>query len=203
MHRTRYHNKYAPEDCVVFCKTRERWGGLSNMAAGFPLRVNGENIRTSEALYQACRFPSRPDVQRMIVNERSPKAAKMRVDPYRQDYCRPDWGNVREKVMRWCLRVKLAQNFEKFRQLLQSTGTSQIVELSHMDVFWGARPEHDGLLHGENMLGLLLMELRNALECSSEESLTRVEPPEIENLLLFGRSVETVHLVPDNLPLFE
>lgn len=48
-------------DCTksaVFLKTKERLGALSNMAGGFPLEVNGIKIRTSEALYQACRFPT-------------------------------------------------------------------------------------------------------------------------------------------------
>ena len=55
---------YDPAASVVFLKTNERFGGLSNMAPGFPLRVNGVRIRTSEALYQACRFPHLPDVHR-------------------------------------------------------------------------------------------------------------------------------------------
>jgi hypothetical protein len=41
---------YRRAQCVVFRKTNERWGGLSNMAAGFPLWVNGIDIRTSEAI---------------------------------------------------------------------------------------------------------------------------------------------------------
>ncbi len=48
---------YNRDDCVVFCKTNEKFGGLSNMAPGFPLRINDVDFRTSEALYQACRFP--------------------------------------------------------------------------------------------------------------------------------------------------
>ena len=40
---------YDPTRAAVFCKTTERFGGLSNMAGGFPLRVNGINILTSEA----------------------------------------------------------------------------------------------------------------------------------------------------------
>jgi type I restriction enzyme S subunit len=45
---------YRVADCVVFRKTNTRFGGLSNMAPGFPLEVNGIRILTSEALYQAC-----------------------------------------------------------------------------------------------------------------------------------------------------
>src|SRR3954453_12207001 len=108
---------YRRRDAVVFRKTAGRFGGLSNMAAGFPLEVNGIPIRTSEALYQACRFPHRPEVQRLILDERSPMTAKMRSKPYRED-SRPDWDTARVTVMRWCLRVKLAQNWDRFGGLL-------------------------------------------------------------------------------------
>lgn len=82
---------YDPAGSAVFLKTRERFGGLSNMAAGFPLVVNGVPIRTSEALYQACRFPLKPEVQKLIIAERSPMTAKMRGKPYR-NFTRPDWS---------------------------------------------------------------------------------------------------------------
>ena len=60
---------YSPSAAAVFLKTNEKYGGLSNMAPGFPLCVNGVRIRTSEALYQACRFPHLPDIQRQIIDE--------------------------------------------------------------------------------------------------------------------------------------
>ena len=68
-HQTR---TYYRESSVVFLKTHEPFGGLSNMAGGFPLCVNGSRILTSEALYQLCRFPRLPDVQRLIIEQNSP-----------------------------------------------------------------------------------------------------------------------------------
>ena len=105
---------YERQDSVVFCKTNEEFGGLSNMAPGFPLRVNGIDILTSEALYQACRFPHLPDVQRLIITQKSPMTAKMKSKPYRSQ-SRGDWDVVRVRIMRWCLRVKLAWNWTEFR----------------------------------------------------------------------------------------
>lgn len=99
---------YLRSECVAFRKTKETWGGLSNMAGGFPLLITGVRILTSEALYQACRFPSRPDVQRVIIAAKSPMSAKMAGKPYREE-TRPDWSHVRVDVMRWCLQVKLKQ----------------------------------------------------------------------------------------------
>ena len=73
--------EYKRSEVVHFRKTDEEFGGLSNMAPGYPLRINGTLIFTSEALYQACRFPHRPEVQRLIISQTSPMTAKMKSKP--------------------------------------------------------------------------------------------------------------------------
>ena len=175
-------------ECAVFRKTTERYGGLSNMAPGFPLVVNGHKIRTAEALYQACRFPNNPEIQSSVIAEASPMTAKMRTKPFREGFSRPDWFAVRTKIMRWCLRVKLAQNWRTFHELLLSTGDLPIVEDSRKDDFWGAIPEGD-LLVGLNVLGRLLMELRDIVKSSSADDFCSTPPPEIENFLLLGEPI--------------
>ena len=187
---------YDRETSVVFLKTKERFGGLSNMAAGFPLRVNGVRIKTSEALYQACRFPHMPEVQQLIIGENSPMTAKMRSKPYRR-LARHDWDFVRVKIMRWCLRVKLAQNWREFGRLLLTTGDRPIVEQSSKDDFWGAKVADDGTLVGMNVLGRLLMELREHLKGDEAESLRFIEPPAISEFLLFGQPIEAVEAAPN------
>jgi len=182
---------YDPASSVVFRKTTEAYGGLSNMAAGFPLRVNGVRIRTSEALYQACRFPHMPEVQELIIGEASPMTAKMRSKPYR-DRSREDWMAVRTRVMRWCLRVKLAQNWRAFSELLLKTADRPIVEYSRKDGFWGAQPQENGTLQGMNVLGRLLMELREQVRSTDADELRRVEPLPLENFCLFNRPIEPV-----------
>jgi ribA/ribD-fused uncharacterized protein len=180
---------YSRADCVVFRKTKEDYGGLSNMASGFPLQINGTKIWSSEALYQACRFPYRPDVQKIILAERSPMTAKMRSKPFRAEFTRPDWDQIKVKIMRWCLRVKLAQNWEKFSTLLLSTGQKPIVEDSAKDDFWGAKKTDDGLLVGKNVLGRLLMELRQELTSPSTERLKTLPHPDIPDLMLLGKAI--------------
>ncbi len=176
---------------VVFLKTHEAFGGLSNMAGGFPLLVNGMRILTSEALYQACRFPHRPEVQRLIIEQTSPMTAKMKSKPYRSD-ARPDWDHVRVKIMRWCLRVKLAQNWRTFSALLQETGERPIVEESRRDDFWGANPTAEGTLVGMNVLGRLLMELREVVKTESRDSLNQVQPLTIPDFLFCERPIGIV-----------
>lgn len=182
---------YKRHESVVFYKTNEAFGGLSNMAAGYPLHINDIHIRTSEALYQACRFPHRPEIQRLIIEQKSPMTAKMKGKPYRED-SRRDWKEVRIAVMRWCLRVKLAQNWDRFSCLLLATDHRWIVEESHRDTFWGAKPVDTVTLVGMNVLGRLLMELRESLEGPNPEALLVVAPPPIPRFLLYGQPIGVV-----------
>lgn len=184
---------YQRAEVVVVHKTKESFGGLSNMASGFPLRVNAVRILTSEALYQACRFPHLPEVQREIIGQHSPMTAKMKSKPHRKE-SRSDWDQVRTKVMRWCLRVKLAQNYEEFGRLLLATKDRPIVEQSRKDDYWGAKVVGvaDETLIGQNILGRLLMELREQLKSDSDGTLKTVPPPHIPDFLLFDKPIETV-----------
>ncbi|MDO9032256.1 MAG: NADAR domain-containing protein [Hydrogenophaga sp.] len=185
---------YNRADCAVFRKTAEAFGGLSNMAPGYPVRINGVRILTVEALYQACRFPHLPEVQRKIIDQTSPMTAKMVGKPHRGD-SRPDWDRVRVKIMRWVLRVKLATHWTQFSALLLSTGDMPIVEDSRKDDFWGAMPTDASTLVGMNVLGRLLMELREEIKHGAE--LRRVEPPAISDLLLFGEGMGSVDFRQD------
>jgi type I restriction enzyme S subunit len=183
---------YDRTNSVVFLKTNAPFGGLSNMAGGFPLKVNGIHILTSEALYQACRFPHLPEVQALIIGQSSPMTAKMKTKPYRGD-SRPDWDQVRVRIMRWCLRVKLAQNWDTFSELLLETGDRPIVEESRKDQFWGAYPFNDGTLVGINVLGRLLMELRENIKNENHESIINIKPITISNFFLGGQPIETIN----------
>ena len=78
--------------------------------------------------------------------------------------------------MRWCLRVKLAQNWQNFAELLLTTEECPIVEESGKNDFWGAKPLENGTLVGRNVLGRLLMELREELHGTNRVMLKKVEP---------------------------
>ncbi len=184
---------YNEKDCCVFRKTKEKYGGLSNMASGFPLIINSINIYSSEALYQACRFPHLPDVQKEILAQKSPMTAKMKSKPFRNQ-SREDWEQVKIKIMQWCLRVKLAQNFLKFGLVLEETYFKSIVEDSSKDDFWGAKRQKgkNDILVGVNALGRLLMELREKYFSKDRFSLLIVEPPAINNFTLLGNPIKKI-----------
>lgn len=185
-----FKQKYNPEKCIVFKKTIHSFGGFSNMASGFPLYVNGQQIRTSEALYQALRFPYNPEIQFKIINEKSPIFAK-KCSRFYNDLTRDDWQEINIDIMYWCLRVKLFQNWEKFKNLLLSSDDYPIVEKS-IDNFWGAKTKKSGYLEGTNVLGLLLMELRNELRYEQPFNFDNLKPPEISDCFLFGQEIEHI-----------
>ncbi len=184
--------KYQRSKCVVFRKTGEEYGGLSNMAGGYEIQINGIKIGTSEALYQACRFPYSAEVQEMILEQKSPMTAKMKSKPFRSE-TRPDWDTVRVPIMKWCLRTKLAFNWVKFGELLVATEGKEIVEDSRRDKFWGAVATEDNeYLCGVNALGRLLMELRQQFMGENRKDLAVVEPPQIKNFYLLGSPLEII-----------
>lgn len=185
---TQTHITYRRSDCAVFLKTKELYGGLSNMAGGYPLVINRVRILTSEALYQACRFPHLPEVQKLIIGQASPMTAKMKSKPYRKE-SRPDWDDIRVHIMWWTLRVKLVQHWDKFGELLLSTGDRLIVEESYRDQFWGAKPVDSDTLVGVNMLGRLLTKLREQLQGPTSNKLKVIETVRIPDFLLLGRPI--------------
>lgn len=184
---------YIQDQVVSFCKTREAFGGLSNMAAGYLITLYGVRCRTSEHLYQALKFPNHPEVQAAILKEASPMAAKMVAKRYRH-LIRPDWEEIKLSVMPYCLRAKLQCNFQRFGSLLLSTGDADIVEISSKhDTFWGCVPQGD-LFVGHNHLGIQLTNLREELiDDGGGFHDAKLAPPDGVELRLMGRVLGTLN----------
>lgn len=187
---------YDRREIVHFRTTSGEFGALSNMAAEYPIRVMGIRVPTAEALYQACRFPDYPQTQRLIVDQPSPMTAKMKSKKHNHQ-TRADWDQVRANIMRWCLRAKLKNNFTKFGNILIRTGSRPIVEESTKDDFWGAKPQDGGLLVGQNVLGRLLMELRDEYREVSGGHIQTLRFPTIPHFLLFGETLQPSSLSPE------
>jgi ribA/ribD-fused uncharacterized protein len=202
-------SRFSRQDSVVFRATKDQWGGLSNMAAGYPLLVNGHLFRTSEALYQALRYSNDKSedgvlVQELIRREKSPMAAKM-ISKKFYPLSRDDWDFTRVKIMDWCLRSKLHAHWEKFSALLLETGDLPIVEESHKDRFWGAvaaagSPDQ---LEGENVLGTLLVRLRDHVRAGTRPNIAELP---VTGMLILGSppsSIEPGPLEPEQRVLFQ
>lgn len=182
---------YNKNEVITFSKSTGKFGGLSNMAPGYSLFVNETNIANSEILYQACRFPLFPMIQEEIISQTNPMDAKAISRKYNQ-FTRQDWEIVKFDVMRWCLQIKLIQNYDKFSDLLLSTVDTTIVEFSIKDSTWGAMPVDKDELKGKNALGRLLMEIREVYLKSSQE-LEYVKPLNIPAFLLFDNPIDKTY----------
>ncbi len=149
----------------MFYRLGDEFGDFSNFAR-YPISINGGLFQTSEAAYQAARFPDNPDIQRLIADAENPMETKALARRY-QPLTRPDWitktAGFRLAAMRWVVLAKLFQNFERFSAILASTSDRMIVERTRGDDFWGAIMQPDGTLQGANMLGRLLVDIRNQL----------------------------------------
>jgi ribA/ribD-fused uncharacterized protein len=163
-------NIYPVSESAVFHKTREEYGELSNMRHDFVLRWDGRRVHSSEALYQAMKFPREARVFdpalgkevspfEVVISQTNAMTSKMKAKKYRE-LTRPDWHTIKLDVMNYCIRLKYLQHREWMDQVLDDTMGLPIVEKSRRDQLWGAVNDYRGNLVGENLLGCLWMILR-------------------------------------------
>jgi N-glycosidase YbiA len=140
---------------INFYSTGAEFGEFSNFAA-FPIQLDGKRWPTSEHYFQAQKFED-AGYREEIRKANSPMLAA-RLGRSRKQKLRRDWESVKVGVMRDALLAKFTQH-EELRALLLSTGEAKLVEHTVNDDYWG--DGGDGT--GKNMLGRLLMELREML----------------------------------------
>lgn len=140
---------------VQFNSVRDPFGEFSNFAR-FPVEIDGRMWPTTEHYFQAQKFHGFPDEEEVRLAASATVAARM--GRSRRRPLRPDWEAVKLEVMRTALRAKFTQH-ERLRDLLLSTGDRPIVERRDADAFWGDGKDRNG----RNMLGRLLLELREEL----------------------------------------
>ncbi len=173
--------KYIENDSAIIFRTKERYGVGSNMSK-FPIKYKGIVFSSTEALYQCARFRQLPK-QLYNIHKLSPMDAKKAAHRFLDD-TRDDWGTYRITVMDTCLRLKLLQHSHEVLSFLHDTGDKMIVEKSHRDAFWGAKPDGRYLV-GENILGLLWMIIREEVMNNDVQDYAEIE---IDNSLTSTQS---------------
>ena len=140
---------------IYFYGTRDKYGCFSNFSPhGFEL--DGFYWPTSEHYFQAQKFPGTHHVDQIREVKTPRDAAKMGRD--RKRPLRPDWNQVKDGIMRQGV-LKKFETHADIREVLISTGDELIVENSPVDYYWGCGADGSG----KNMLGLILMEVREVL----------------------------------------
>ncbi|MDB5761580.1 MAG: hypothetical protein JWQ21_575 [Herminiimonas sp.] len=145
---------------ICFYRANEKpYGPFSNLYRR-PVVFEGIEYPTSEHAYQAGKA-RKEAVRDWILSAPSPSLAAMAAHGLYVWDVVPNWAEVKFDRMRRVLHAKFTQH-DDLRDLLLSTGDARLVEAGTMDNavnrLWG---EVNG--KGQNMLGVMLMELRDQL----------------------------------------
>lgn len=145
-------------DEIRFYRANEKpYGAFSNLFPR-PIDFEGRTYATSEHAYQAGKA-AKPAVRDWILSAPTPSLAAMAAHGLYVWDVVPNWADIKFDRMRAVLRAKFEQHAD-LKALLISTGEARLVEAgtvnNAVNRLWG---EVDG--KGQNMLGVMLMELRS------------------------------------------
>lgn len=162
----------APIEIKFYRANEKPYGALSNLFRR-PVEFEGCTYPTSEHAYQAGKA-SKPAVRDWILSAPSPSLAAMAAHGLYSWDIVPNWAQIKFDRMRAVLRAKFNQHSD-LAALLLSTGQARLVEAgtvnNAVNRLWG---EVDG--KGENMLGVMLMEVRTELAKSKPSSSKATRP---------------------------
>lgn len=143
---------------ISFYKINDEYGCFSNFAH-YGFELDGKWWMTSEHYFQAQKFYGTEYVEIIRLLDNPMKAAQMGRN--RNLPLREDWEEVKDDIMRKAVYAKFSQNIE-LKNILLNTDPEYIVENTSDDYYWGCGTNGSG----KNMLGIILMEIREKLKLS-------------------------------------
>lgn len=157
----------SPDDEIRFYRASDKpYGAFSNLYRR-EIVYEGVTFATSEHAYQYGKA-RKPEVREWLMQAPSPSLLAMAAHGLYYWDIAPGWSKFKFDRMRGVLAAKFSQH-EDLRMLLLSTGEAKLIETATVDNevnrLWG---EVNGV--GQNMLGVMLMELRDALRKAQSQS---------------------------------
>lgn len=152
---------------IRFYRASERpYGAFSNLYRR-PVELDGVVYPTSEHAYQAGKA-RKPAVREWLMSAPSPALLAMAAHGLYYWDIAPGWSTTKFDRMRRVLMAKFTQH-DDLKELLLGTGNARLVESATVDNevnrLWG---EVNG--EGRNMLGTLLMEVRQELRAAQSKN---------------------------------
>ena len=138
---------------ILFYSRGSDYGWLSNFERA-EQAVDGFIFKTNEHYYQSQKT-NNSQIWLWIKNAPNPFLAMKAGRSLRKKEMIKDWDNIKVVIMLRGLRAKFIQNPELLKKLL-ATDDATLHENSPTDMFWGIK--------GEDMLGKLLMKVRDELK---------------------------------------
>ncbi|WP_461451243.1 NADAR family protein [Mucilaginibacter sp.] len=146
---------------IKFYKVEEPYGVFSNFSPS-PIILTSEIWPTAEHFFQANKFLNF-EVRDRIKAMKSPMDAA-KEGRNRNNILRDDWEQIKDTVMYKAVKAKFLQHPD-MKSILLDTGTLPIIEHTANDNYWA--DGGDG--SGGNMLGIILMRVREELSLISPE----------------------------------
>lgn len=148
--------RWKRSEVSTFLKAADPLGSLGNMAGGHGYQDGDVFWKSSEAQFQALRFPDHPEIQEQIRDASNGYVAKQIAHEHIEK-TRPDWEEGVNIVAMAYVITRKRDASEQFRRdsAKATKGGKSIVEWSKKSTFWGAAPDGGDLL-GQNVLGRLL-----------------------------------------------
>ena len=152
-------------------------GVLSHYNSTRPIVINNLLFRSLHHALLAMRFPESPGVQRQISEAVSIRQANEIAKRRASTSGKLDFDKVEPDVIRFLLRVQLAQHYDTFSKEITDTGDKEIILWRHAKVkdpfvlHLGAKNE-GFTVKGSNIYGKLLMELRSEIQLHHDNKTT-------------------------------
>lgn len=150
---------------IPFYRSNEKPYGIFSNLFRRAMTFEGREFPTAEHAYQAGKA-RKESVREWILSAPTPALVAMAAHGLYTWDINPNWSKTKFDRMRDVLRAKFTQH-EDLKALLLATGNARLVEAGRTDNLvnrtWG---EVNG--KGQNMLGVLLMEVREELRCHAE-----------------------------------
>ena len=147
---------------VWFKKVAEEYGWMGNMAP-YPIKFDGKVWLTSESLFQSMRFDD-DSVKEIIRGEKSPMGAKMKAKKNRDQMVVVPMSELDVENMRKCVKMKFDAHPQLKRQLMNTKDSFIYEDIGNRNgerhKFWGAKKWSESEGDGNNMMGKILMDLR-------------------------------------------
>lgn len=123
------------------------------------ITYRGHVYKSAEHLFQVEQCAEESDKEK-IRNVMTPKLAKIRGRFVKKIV---NWEQEKTEIMEKILRLKFRNS--KLKKLLQGTDNARLVELNYMhDTFWGVCTCSTHKRTGMNMLGIILMKIRDEMK---------------------------------------
>jgi N-glycosidase YbiA len=140
---------------INFYSTRDEYGFSAHR-----IFLKDKVWKTTEHYFQAQKFAETSHEEELRLADSPMTVAKMGRD--RKRPLRKDWEKVKDEIMMDALRAKFTQH-KNLQEILLGTDEAILVEHTKNDFYWA--DGGDG--SGKNMLGVLLMKLREELRNKS------------------------------------